>query len=266
MKLLRAVLITLSFAIFLSLGMQLGLHWGFAADPNSQEYPVVIVSQQTQSSTNPQKENLVITPMISPSITAGKQMPHNAMIITVDDSTKPVPRLVSIWYFVIYPDDDSITFMPVYPSIHLQHKEWNRQIASEFQLTADGLPEPSTLQKIRDLGILWHGDYVLFNQSAILEIAAFLGSPDPQYKISNIGALTTWEEDALTAIQAQAELIQKLCSTTSLTISAENMVTFITTLAPHLHTNISPVLMRADWRHLASYRNRLDCEFPTLTP
>ncbi len=264
MKLLRPVILTLSFVIFLGAGLQLGLEWNSKSNATFTEDIVVTVSQDNSPTTPESQKSISPSTMTVSAIPTRQQ--HDAMILTVDDSDSTLPRLVSIWYFVIYPDDDSVIFLPVFPSINLQHQEWNYEIASNFRLTNDGLPEPSTLQKIHDLGILWHGDYVVFNQSAILEMAAFLGSQDPQYKISNIGALTTWEEDALSAVQSQAALLGELCDLTSLTIGANHIVSFTRALSPHLQTNIAPERISADWQHLASYSNQLDCQFPTLTP
>jgi len=245
--------------------MQLGRQWSLAASPLHKEYPVVPVSQQDLPSTLPQTENPGIT-ITSPQITTEQRQQHSVMVITIDDSPESLPRLVSIWYFVIYPNDDSITLMPVFPSINPEHRKRDRQLVKNFRLTEEGHLDRSSLQEIYDLGILWHGEYVLVHEKAISEIAVFLAGPDQQNEITNIHALTTWKRDALKAIQTQATLLQELCSATSLAVDTDNIVNFIGALAPHLQTNLSNERIAADWRHLAAYGNQLDCKFPTLTP
>lgn len=264
MKILRTAFFAFCFAAFLSLGMRLGRQWSLAASPLPVAYSAASASQSLSSSPAPQTQNPVIT-ITSPPLAMEQRQQHSAMLITVDESANPAPRLVSIWYFVIYPDDDSVTLMPVFPSINPEHQEQNRQLAENFHLTEGGLPDPSSLQQIHDLGIIWHGEYALFHENAVSEIATFLVGPDLQYKITDIQALTTWEADALTAIQAQAALLQELCNATSLAIDADHIVTFIGALAPHLKTNLAPERIRADWQHLAAYGHQLNCEFPSLT-
>jgi len=267
MKQMRNVIFALSFAIFLALGMQLGQQWSRAANPGPTEYPVVSGSLYERTSSLSQSQNPGITIIIpTPVIATEQQQQHSSMVITVDDSAGSAPRLVSIWYVVIYPNDDSITLMPVFPSINTKHQQRDQQLAVNFRLTEEGLLDPLFLSEIYNLGILWHGEYVLVHENAITEIAAFFAKSDQQFEITNVQALTTWEKDALAAVQSQAALLQELCSATSLDLGADNIVNFISALSPHLQTNIPPERITADWRYLAAYGNQLDCEFPTLTP
>lgn len=263
----RPVIFGLIFALFLALGVQMGQQWSLAASPPVKEYPVVAVPQPEQQSTTSDFQNPGITITIpAPDYEAAQPQQHSSMIITVDDQKDGGARLVSIWYSVIYPNAESITLMPVYPSVNPKHQGRDQQLAAIFQLTEDGDLDPNFLGEISDLGILWKGDYVLVHENAIVEIAAWVTGSNQDFEFNNIQALTTWEKDPGTAIQSQATLLGELCSATSLVIGADKMIDFISALAPHLETNISAERIRADWQQLASFGNQLNCEFPTLTP
>lgn len=196
---------------------------------------------------------------------------RNLLVIGVDDIDSEAPSLRSVWLIIFMPNTPHFMLLPIYPNWSLSETSQpntNDTLPVAFQLDKRKIPRDSFFKALETNDIWWH-DYLLLDETALLEISNFIGRKDDDNSTNNVDVFKNVpnpDDDPLGSLLGQAEFVQSLCQQTTYlsNVTAPQYLKLLTKVEGHIRSDLDFETTIIDWQQLLKQGRNISCEFPSL--
>jgi len=192
---------------------------------------------------------------------------RNLLIVGVDHLNSPEPTLDSVWLLISIPGIESLTLIPIYPTIEGGTTVADTSLAQIFALTGEKIPKNEFLDRLGQQ--IWWDNYLLFDQKGFASMVDTLIKVNDESIDLDISSILTpfppaWQ-DPDSALNHQARLLEIVCLQASKLTQPTEIRNFIDLIKPKIHTDLDWEEASQRWSFERQDQFQFKCEFPTLT-
>jgi hypothetical protein len=182
------------------------------------------------------------------------------LIIFVDDIQSSPARLAGLWTVFYRPDTPRLVVIPLYPV------DASDDLAKEFSLTSDRLPNPAFLKAVQNYHFQWDGYIIADTITLPALVDEFQGISIQGKSMDGKAAADTlkmpWVERE-EALSSEKSLGLALCDRIAGQTPEFDVKKFVASLpAQHIQIEFNLDQLSQDWHELASKQSHIQCEFP----
>jgi hypothetical protein len=195
-------------------------------------------------------------------LTDSKQF--SILLVVCDRTTVSKPSLRSVWLILFVPDQEKVTYIPIFPATMKNYEVRDQILVDSFYLGKNGAPSTQFLDNVKNLKIHW--DHFLIIDEGFFELLVdLLGGIKINEEIiqgNQISVLIDNSESSSDSLEYQKIVLQVGCSRIPLIISHPNAKTLIEYILMNSITSYSILDIHSGWDHLLSSDRTPVCEFP----